>query len=62
MAAFALPLIGAELGVTSATTAWVLLAYRLPLAALALPTGRWVDRADLRLVFMISLGASPWRA
>jgi len=55
MAAFALPLIGRDLDVGTSATAWVLLAYQLPLAALALPAGRWVDRADVRLVFTASL-------
>ncbi|MFQ6852979.1 MFS transporter [Streptomyces sp. 35M1] len=55
MAAFALPLIAADLHVTGSATAWVLLAYQLPLAALALPAGRWVDRSDPRTVFSASL-------
>lgn len=55
LAAFALPLISDELGVTAAATAWVLLAYTLPLVALAIPAGRWVDGADVRLVFLLSL-------
>ncbi|WND39738.1 MFS transporter [Streptomyces sp. BB1-1-1] len=55
MAAFALPLIAADLDVTGGATAWVLLAYQLPLAALALPAGRWVDRSDPRPVFAASL-------
>ncbi|MBA0128195.1 MFS transporter [Haloechinothrix sp. YIM 98757] len=55
MAAFALPLVAAELGVDPASTTWVVLAYSLPLAALALPAGRWIDQADLRSVFVFSL-------
>ncbi|CQR59450.1 MFS transporter [Streptomyces leeuwenhoekii] len=55
MAAFALPLIAADLDVTGSATAWVLLAYQLPLAALALPAGRWIDRSDPRTVFAMSL-------
>lgn len=55
MAAFALPLIAADLNVTGSATAWVLLAYQLPMAALALPAGRWVDRSDPRTVFAASL-------
>ena len=55
LAAFALPLISLELGVTPAATAWVLLAYTLPLVAMAIPAGRWVDGADVRLVFLLSL-------
>ncbi|WP_280358504.1 MFS transporter [Nocardia otitidiscaviarum] len=55
MAAFTLPLIGAEFGVGEAATVWVLLAYQLPLAAFALSAGRWVDRIDTRLAFFGSL-------
>jgi MFS transporter, DHA2 family, multidrug resistance protein len=55
LAAFALPLIGTDLGVDATTTAWVLLAYSLPLAALAIPAGRWVEQADLRTVLLISM-------
>ncbi|MFP3962253.1 MFS transporter, partial [Actinomadura fulvescens] len=55
MAALALPLIADRFGVDGGAAAWVLLAYQLPLAALALPAGRWVDRADVRVVFTVSL-------
>lgn len=55
LAAFALPLIGADFGVSSAATAWVLLAYTLPLAALAMPAGRWLDRADPGLVMVLAM-------
>ncbi|MFJ8769591.1 MFS transporter [Streptomyces clavifer] len=55
MTAFALPLIAADLDVTGSATAWVLLAYQLPMAALALPAGRWADRSDPRTVFAASL-------
>jgi DHA2 family multidrug resistance protein-like MFS transporter len=57
MAAFALPLISADLGVGASATAWVLLAYSLPLAVLEIPAGRWADRADVRPVFVVSLVA-----
>lgn len=55
MSAFALPLIAAEFGVSSAQTAWVLLAYSLPLAALAIPAGRWIDQSNIRRVYLGSL-------
>ncbi|GAA2994323.1 MFS transporter [Streptosporangium longisporum] len=55
LAAVTLPVIGAEMGVGPAATAWVLLAYVLPTAALAVPAGRWVDRADLRSVLMVAV-------
>lgn len=56
LAAFALPQISSELAVSPAATAWVLLAYTLPLVAMAIPAGRWVDGADIRWVFLLSLG------
>lgn len=53
----ALPAIGAEFGVSPGTAGWVVTAYTLPLAALAIPAGRWVDQADLRSVFTLALVA-----
>ncbi|MEU5882792.1 MFS transporter [Spirillospora sp. NPDC047279] len=50
-----LPAIGADLNVGSAATKWVILSYALPTAALAIPLGRWVDRADARTVFLFSV-------
>lgn len=50
-----LPAIGADLGVGTSATQWVLLAYALPTAALAIPAGRWTDRVDLRAVFLFSV-------
>ncbi|MGH8879907.1 MAG: MFS transporter, partial [Stackebrandtia sp.] len=55
IAAVTLPSLGDELGVSAAATAWVLLGYSLPMAAIAIPAGRWVDRADLRAVFLFSM-------
>ncbi|MDX6742007.1 MFS transporter [Actinocorallia sp. A-T 12471] len=55
LSSFTLPLIAAEFGVAPGATAWVLLAYTLPSAALALPAGRWVDGADLRRVYLLGL-------
>ncbi|WP_148864000.1 MFS transporter [Marinobacter fonticola] len=55
LSAFALPLISSDLGIRSTATAWVLLAYTVPLVALAIPAGRWADQADTRLVFLVSL-------
>ncbi|MFC8126680.1 MFS transporter [Streptomyces sp. NPDC057302] len=52
-----LPAIGGDLGVGTSATQWVLLAYALPTAALAIPAGRWTDRADLRAVFLLSVPA-----
>jgi MFS family permease len=50
-----LPSIGDEFAVSPAATAWVLLAYALPMAAVAIPLGRWVDGADVRAVFALSM-------
>ncbi|MEU7526623.1 MFS transporter [Saccharothrix sp. NPDC042600] len=55
VAAVALPGVGAELGVGPGATAWVLLAYTLPMAAIAIPAGRWVDRIDVRSAFLPAL-------
>ncbi|TQM35091.1 MFS transporter [Pseudonocardia cypriaca] len=55
IAAVTLPGIGADLLVSPAATAWVLLAYALPMAALAIPAGRWADGADVRAAFALSM-------
>ncbi|HLU53888.1 MAG TPA: MFS transporter [Pseudonocardia sp.] len=53
--AVTLPGIGADLDVSPSATAWVLLAYALPMAALAIPAGRWADGADVRAAFALSM-------
>ena len=55
MSAFALPSISSDLGVSSSATAWVLTAYTLPLVAMGVAAGRWMDRADAGLVFLLTL-------
>jgi MFS transporter, DHA2 family, multidrug resistance protein len=55
IAAVTLPGLGRDLGVGPAATAWVLLAYALPMAAIAIPVGRWVDGADVRATFLVSM-------
>jgi MFS transporter, DHA2 family, multidrug resistance protein len=55
IAAVTLPGIGADLAVSPSATAWVLLAYALPMAALAIPAGRWSDGADVRAAFALSM-------
>ncbi|MFI0451148.1 MFS transporter [Actinomadura sp. 6N118] len=55
LASVTLPAIGAELDVGSGATKWVILAYALPTAALAIPVGRWVDQADARTVFLFAV-------
>src|ERR671916_565989 len=60
--AVTLPGIGADLLVSPSATAWVLLAYALPMAALAIPAGRWADGADVRAGFAVSsvlVGLAP---
>ena len=53
--AVTLPGLGVDLGVGPAATAWVLLAYALPMAAIAIPAGRWADGADVRSAFALSM-------
>jgi MFS transporter, DHA2 family, multidrug resistance protein len=55
IAAVTLPGLGADLEVSAAATAWVLLAYALPMAAVAIPAGRWADGADVRSVFALAM-------
>ncbi|MFH8292823.1 MFS transporter [Streptomyces sp. NPDC018059] len=57
LSAVTLPSIGRELDVGSGAAKWVVLAYALPTAALAVPAGRWVDRADTRRVFLAAVAA-----
>ncbi len=57
IAAVALPGVGVDLGVGPGATAWVLLAYTLPMAALGIPAGRWGDTVDPRPVFLAALAA-----
>lgn len=52
----ALPAIETELGVHTSIAEWVLLAYLLPLAGLALPGGRWLDTVAPRPALAFSLG------
>ncbi|HYH30836.1 MAG TPA: MFS transporter [Pseudonocardia sp.] len=55
IAAVTLPGIGDALAVSASATAWVLLAYALPMAAVAIPAGRWADHADVRAAFALAL-------
>jgi MFS transporter, DHA2 family, multidrug resistance protein len=54
--AVALPAIGAELHAPAAVTQWLLLGYSLPVVALSLPAGRWVDRAGPLPAFRLAVG------
>lgn len=51
----ALPAIEHDLEITTSMTEWVVLAYLLPLAGLALPSGRWLDSVGRRPAFVFSL-------
>jgi MFS family permease len=51
----ALPAIESDFETTTSITAWVVLAYLLPLAGLALPSGRWLDSVGQRAALVFSL-------
>ena len=53
--AVTLPGLAAEFGVGPAATAWVLLGYALPMAAAAIPAGRWADGADVRAALVVAM-------
>jgi MFS family permease len=52
--AVALPAISADTGATAGAIQWVMLAYFLPMVALSVPVGRWIDRAQSRAVFFLA--------
>ncbi|MER5265535.1 MFS transporter [Actinosynnema sp. NPDC002837] len=54
--AVALPVLGAELDAGPTVTQWVLLAYNIPLIALSIPAGRWLDRAGHLPAFLLAVG------
>jgi MFS family permease len=68
--AVALPSIEETFGTHATVTEWVALAYLLPLVALSLPSGRWLDQVGKRaaMVFLVAgfaitsvlAGAAPW--
>lgn len=51
----ALPEIEHDFGIATSMTEWIVLAYLLPLAGLALPSGRWLDRVGQRPALLLSL-------
>jgi MFS family permease len=53
--AVALPAMGASLSVGPARAQWVILAYALPMIALLLPAGRWVDGVNRRSAFVVAV-------
>jgi MFS family permease len=51
-----LPHLAAAFDVTPAGVQWVSIAYLLPIAALALPTGRWLDTVGRRSAMLLLVG------
>jgi MFS family permease len=51
----ALPAIERDLGIATSATEWVVLSYLLPLAGLALPSGRWLDTVGQRQALVLAL-------
>jgi MFS family permease len=51
----ALPAIERDFEIPTSLTEWTVLAYLLPLAGLALPSGRWLDSVGRRPALMLSL-------
>ncbi|HEX2144378.1 MAG TPA: MFS transporter [Glycomyces sp.] len=51
----ALPAIERDFAIATSMTEWVVLAYLLPLAGLALPSGRWLDSVGQRPALLLSL-------
>ncbi|GIG69664.1 MFS transporter [Phytomonospora endophytica] len=52
----ALPTLQQRLGTTTGVVSWVMLGYTLPLIALALPSGRWLDRVGPRAALVLTVG------
>jgi MFS family permease len=52
--AVALPAIAANLAAAPAVIQWVMLAYFLPMVALSVPVGRWIDRVQTRAAFFLA--------
>jgi MFS family permease len=51
----ALPAIEQDFGTWASITEWIVLGYLLPLIALTLPSGRWLDRAGKRAALAFSV-------
>ncbi|GAA2429345.1 MFS transporter [Actinomadura vinacea] len=54
--AVALPALERDFGVRTAATEWVVLGYLLPLVALTLPAGRWLDGVGARSALIFAIG------
>ncbi len=62
--------LGADLGVSAETAQWAVLGYQVPVVALLLPVGRWLDGAGIRAALLVSItgfalasataALSPW--
>lgn len=53
--AVALPALERDFGVRTSATEWVVLGYLLPLIALTLPAGRWLDRTGPRAALLLAV-------
>jgi len=51
-----LPVIGADFAASPGYTEWVVLGYLLPMTALILPTGRWLDTVGRRPATLLAVG------
>ncbi|WP_166356191.1 MFS transporter [Phytoactinopolyspora limicola] len=51
----ALPTIEADFGIGTTLTQWIILGYVLPMVALSLPAGRWLDQMGQRQAFLGSV-------
>src|SRR5262245_58952073 len=51
----ALPTIGRHFRVAAAVTEWTIVGYLLPMVALVLPAGRWLDRSGRRPAFLLAI-------
>ncbi|HEX2033988.1 MAG TPA: MFS transporter, partial [Chloroflexota bacterium] len=54
--AIGLPALGQAFNAGPAQTQWVILAYNLPMIALMIPAGRWVDGVNRRTAFLVAVG------
>ncbi|MEU6752697.1 MFS transporter, partial [Spirillospora sp. NPDC046719] len=54
--AVALPAVERALGVRTAAAQWAVLGYLVPLVALSLPAGRWLDRTGPRAALVLATG------
>ncbi|WP_329500245.1 MFS transporter [Kitasatospora herbaricolor] len=48
--------IARDLGTSAGTAQWAVLGYQLPLVALLLPAGRWLDQVGIRPALLTAIG------